>query len=556
MAGLGCSSTNETTLERKQVIQLDQSSTDGDAHAKKSTIKSDEEDDFDDDFSDDEFDDEEDDNKLPQPPIKGRPWKPPPPPPSAVLQKKVHWNPPILNTAEIWLGKMRAKMTTACNQNQRPPPRTGFSVSDAFWKTDPAAYQPRVVGIGPQQQRNDPRLIVTDDDKWRCVRFLLSRHSPLLSLDADRLLKLAVEKIRSKEAFARRRYATNITMDSYSFVEMLLLDAGFVLHVLLVSLRTMEIITDPKMEEEVDEKEEENDKVIDPLICELRQGESIKLDLLLLENQIPFFVIQDLFDLIKYPGISHVSLAELALELFDDLHPKKNAKFSPKFAGDDGKGVLHLLHLYHSALVPSPYYRMTDAECWNAHSYSSSSSIAEQLHVPSARKLQKLTVRFREKEDASSFLDVSFRNGVLEIPALRLFRYSNVVFRNLAAFEESRASSYVTDYLSFMECLVQSKQNLRLLQSVGAVENRMGADAVAAKFFNQVCCQVDRSRRSSYLAPLYRAIGEHCDRRRSRWSAGLKRNYLLGLVLLYSLALLSLICLQTIYTLIQYYDHK
>ncbi|URD91559.1 hypothetical protein MUK42_01179 [Musa troglodytarum] len=452
-----------------------------------------------------------------------------------------------------WMEIVQHRMTTASRsrRSHNRAPCTIYEVPANIRKHDTEAYQPKVVAIGPYH-REKTGLQVTVDDKWRCLRDMLSFASPRFS-EEENQLRIWIENIKDKEELARSCYSRDANMDSYSFVEMLLLDGCFLLHVLLMVVKKTEVVVeDPRKEEsnEVDGKSGKMHNEECPLVGVIWQWNLIKLDLLLLENQIPFFIIQDLFDHIMNPGIKHISIPHLALELFDELHPKMN-KDMFQF-GPDGNGILHLLHLFHSAMVPSPNYRMTDTECWNPNSPSSSSM--QHLHIPSATELGESAVRFRRKDHARSFLEVAFCNGELEIPTLHIFDYSNALFRNLISFEQCYpgVSPYITAYASFMECIMHRERDVRLLHLSGTVVNRLSTDKDVAVFFKQICYQVSQSCIPGYLSPLYKKVSDHHKHQWRRWNAELKRHYFSNpWVTLSVIAAIILLCLNFIQTLLK-----
>ncbi|XP_073108055.1 uncharacterized protein [Elaeis guineensis] len=88
-------------------------------------------------------------------------------------------------------------------------------------------------------------------------------------------------------------------------------------------------------------------------------------------------------------------------------------------------GPIHrLLHLFHSSRILLPQKerrrkaRGTKGE-W----------------IPSATDLRRAGVKFRKKKDAINFLDITFDNGRMEIPPLRVTDHICFLFCNLIAFD-------------------------------------------------------------------------------------------------------------------------
>ena len=71
-------------------------------------------------------------------------------------------------------------------------------------------------------------------------------------------------------------------------------------------------------------------------------------------------------------------------------------------------------------------------------------------------------IKFQTRKGASSFLDVRFNAGVLEIPVLHLYDNSEHLLRNLIAFKYPLTQGNITAYAIFMDCLVASLEDMRL----------------------------------------------------------------------------------------------
>jgi len=71
-------------------------------------------------------------------------------------------------------------------------------------------------------------------------------------------------------------------------------------------------------------------------------------------------------------------------------------------------------------------------------------------------ELHQSGVKFKRPEKSSS-LDIRFSNGILEIPQLKIFDQTEILFRNLQAFEQCHgrnAHTFINDYIYFISCVV------------------------------------------------------------------------------------------------------
>ncbi|KAK1297057.1 hypothetical protein QJS10_CPB15g01170 [Acorus calamus] len=77
-------------------------------------------------------------------------------------------------------------------------------------------------------------------------------------------------------------------------------------------------------------------------------------------------------------------------------------------------------------------------------------------------------VVFKPKRQGS-FIDVTFKNGVMEIPVLCIYENTFPIFRNLIAFEQCYPNTmdHITYYASFMESMIKTPGDVKALQSEG-----------------------------------------------------------------------------------------
>jgi hypothetical protein len=211
-----------------------------------------------------------------------------------------------------------------------------------------------------------------------------------------------------------------------------------------------------------------------------------RLDLLLLGNQIPFFVLDKLHSLLKdtlFSGIER-SIQELALSCFDDIRPSPNPKPSPDLLFPPT--VHHLLHLFHWSRVP-PGKHAVDA---------SSPLLGEpESNLPCATWFEDSGLSLSSKHAAApGTLHMVFQRnllgarGVLRVPALHIHRYSELVFHNLIAFEQShvRCGVAVTTYSICMARLLQSEADAKLLRKRGILAHTHKTDKDIVDLFKKL----------------------------------------------------------------------
>ncbi|KAK1294834.1 hypothetical protein QJS10_CPA16g01659 [Acorus calamus] len=92
----------------------------------------------------------------------------------------------------------------------------------------------------------------------------------------------------------------------------------------------------------------------------------------------------------------------------------------------------------------------------------------------------------------TSFLDVTFHDGLMEIPALELYDSSESKLRNLIAFEQCypNTKTHVTFYTLFMDFLVNSPQDILILQQKEIILNWLSGEEEATHLFNHLGMEV------------------------------------------------------------------
>lgn len=141
--------------------------------------------------------------------------------------------------------------------------------------SDEKAYSPQVVSIGPFHRSNSA-LKAMEEHKWNYLSRVLSQ-----TARQDIGLEAFLTVAKALEEQVRDCYSETINIDRNAFVEMMVLDGCFVIELLCKATGVLPIdASDPIF----------NTRWILPLV---------KTDLLMLENQLPFFLLQRLFNLMN-----------------------------------------------------------------------------------------------------------------------------------------------------------------------------------------------------------------------------------------------------------------
>ncbi|XP_018716353.1 UPF0481 protein At3g47200 isoform X2 [Eucalyptus grandis] len=351
-----------------------------------------------------------------------------------------------------------------------------FRVRHQLRKVNEKAYDPEVLAIGPYHYGND-KFKFMEKQKLRYLQQLLERRKE----SVDRYMPT----LREMEQRACNCYAETIDLSQEKFLAMMLIDGCFI----------VELFRKYNNKIPIDED--------DLLMHGLGIRNSIMRDLLLLENQLPLFVLSKLHDLTKDPG-DESEFGFYARVYFDV--PIQNWTI-----GEETEHLLHLYHTWHTSDLPKP----NRSDCL---------LVCTPIKF-SATELRDSRVKFKaEKGDQLS--DIKFENETLEIAVLKVEDHTESKFRNLVAYEQHcrrRDINYFTDYVNFMDNLINSSMDVEFLRRAGIIENYLRDDKVVAQMFNQMGNHVAIS--NSYYCKIFQNVNAHCVKRGNLWTAKLRRDY-------------------------------
>ncbi|KAL3726723.1 hypothetical protein ACJRO7_031597 [Eucalyptus globulus] len=280
------------------------------------------------------------------------------------------------------------------------PEHSIFRVRHQLRKVNEKAYDPEILAIGPYHYGND-KFKFMEEQKLQYLQQLLERRKE--SIDKY------MPTLRELEQRARNCYAETIDLSQEKFLAMMLIDGCFIVE--LFRKYNMMIPTYKD----------------DPLMHELGIQNNIMHDLLLLENQLPLFVLSKLYNLTKGPG----DQSEFSLHASDFFNvPIQNWTQNWRI----GEETEHLLHLYHT---------------WHTSSLPVMPQPTRETIKFSATEMRESGVRFRVVQ-WGELIDIKFENGTLEIPVLEVEDHTESKFRNLIAYEQHRQRrdiNYFTDYI-------------------------------------------------------------------------------------------------------------
>ncbi|KAL3506435.1 hypothetical protein ACH5RR_031817 [Cinchona calisaya] len=368
-----------------------------------------------------------------------------------------------------------------------------FKVHNLLRQVNMKAYEPEIISIGPYH-RGKADLQMMEEHKLRYLNLFLDRKKENVTtyLSAMKLL----------EQKARTCYAEPIGLSSDEFVEMLVLDGCFIIELL------------SRFKEWLNSRDGNSD----PLFKMEWILNSLQRDLMLFENQLPFFVLLELCKMIEIPGQDN-GFISLALQFFSDLLPGRGTKGKIGNLHDDFKHLLDLIHRNWSSI---------SLELEHEPNKDVTRNTGDLKLIHCATELKEAGIKF-EKMDETVLFDIVFNNGLLRIPTMIFEDRTESFLRNLMAYEQYSVDTQhniVTDYVTFFGCLIHSAKDVTILSHRGIVHNLVGDNEAVSRIFNKMnVCIVGPSRNFCY-AEIFRRVNVYCDRRMNRWMAKLRRKYM------------------------------
>ncbi|PON67192.1 hypothetical protein TorRG33x02_265600 [Trema orientale] len=412
---------------------------------------------------------------------------------------------------------------------------------------DDKAYFPQIVSLGPYHH-GKRRLRQMDRHKWRSLHQILKR--------TNQDIKLYIDSVKELEEKARACYEGPITLNSNEFVEMMVLDGCFVLELFRGAAGGFKQLGYPRN---------------DPIFAMRGSMHSIQRDMIMLENQLPLFILDRLLGLQLGDPDQRGLVSKLALQFFDPLMPtdepltksdrsklESSMGYTTTFDPLWDQGGLHCLDVFRRSLLrrgPQPEPRVW-MKRWS-HANRVADKRRQQL-IHCVTELREAGVKFKKRK-TDRFWDVRFKNGILEIPRLLIHDGTKSLFLNLIALEQCHfdSSNEITSYVIFMDNLINSPEDVGYLHYCGIIEHWLGSDSEVADLFNRLCQEVVFDINDSYLSRLSADVNRYYNHKWNAWRASLRHNYFSNpwaiISFFAAVVLLALTFAQTFYGVYSFY---
>ncbi|GJT66043.1 ribonuclease H-like domain-containing protein [Tanacetum coccineum] len=236
---------------------------------------------------------------------------------------------------------------------------------------------------------------------------------------------------------------------------------------------------------EAHKKDHEGHSVFDIDLVNL----NVKHDLVLLENQIPFFVLRDIFKCTISVFDHEVRLTMFVLSFLQEINPfEKESLVKIQMPDSPYKDYDHILGLLHDCYHPA---------------------VPETDHGPKEhpKDLARAGVKFVPKivdETPKSILAMEYKRPkfsmryflwdkpTFSMPLLYIEDYTESILRNLIAYEQltPATSNHITSYAFAMDSLLDNKEDVRKLIDSNVLVNNLGSTRKASDMINSICKDV------------------------------------------------------------------
>ncbi|RLM74460.1 hypothetical protein C2845_PM15G23350 [Panicum miliaceum] len=401
------------------------------------------------------------------------------------------------------------------HQGNGTKPCVIYKVQQHIRMVDKLCYEPCILSIGPYHH-GTPALRTMQKEKWSYLDYILK-------LNCDRSLLDYLHALEGLAKLARNCYSEEIEMDGEEFLQMLLLDGCFILVALGGTKEILAHAEQDSLEPEgaLAEIEQENrphteganevQSADEQTISQEGNQDGKRTeydneigqwfarffnhDLFLLENQIPFFIVKKIYEV-----VSGDSRADASFTREIEKYVESSLWWFPKSVQGSSrpKDFHHLLHLCHMYFRPNqkayeinhlagPQYFHRFLSIGRKYLkiglYSDETEECSSLNpqIPYLQDGQHLNrwrraaqyleagVKFKKhlpyKLHPHSLLDIKFSDGVVEIPFIVIDEHTGTLFRNLIAFEQTcpQFGDDFTAYSVFLSQLISMPEDVTLL---------------------------------------------------------------------------------------------
>ncbi|KAK1278955.1 putative UPF0481 protein [Acorus gramineus] len=339
-------------------------------------------------------------------------------------------------------------------------------------------YDPRFISIGPFHRKN-PQLQPMEEFKWHALRFFLSNNPKKTTLHE------CLDKMMILIPRARSCYSETFQIPDEDFAKMMVLDGCLVLFIL--NERLEDIVLRPDRQQPA-----ENNGAIAPAAYPGKKYffEYVPKDETKIHHLLHLFYLAIALPLV--PDESTVPAPEGPMMKFKKTMSNLWQRgFLPSYCRSANRASARERTVPADGPMMKKFKKMmSDLR----HRLRPRASEGQSKGIPSVTELKKAGVKFKPKNNAKSFLDVTFQKGVMEIPTLILYPYTQTTLRNIIAFEQcfggEKKITHISHYVIMMAFLIGDSTDISTLMDEEIVINWLGSQEEVLGVFKQLRSEV------------------------------------------------------------------
>ncbi|XP_044483578.1 UPF0481 protein At3g47200-like [Mangifera indica] len=359
-----------------------------------------------------------------------------------------------------------------------------YKVPRRIRRVNEELYTPELISIGPLYY-DGPELTDMEKNKKQHVKDFFARTT-------KEKIDEIVSFIENKEEQIRACYAEESQLESHGFVRMIFYDSIFIIEFFLATVHDV-----PRGAESV--------------------NRTLQIDLQLFENQLPFFILKEIYELAFVDKGDMPTFMELSFHFIEGEEKQENPKLYKIISEME---VKHFTDWKRITLVKD-YPKEATNMGW-----------VENL--PCAVKLHESGVKFKVIE-CDNLLDIKFEERKhlipflkvyeLQIPQLIVIDDTEREFRNIIALEQCvyPNNALVSNYVALLDYLINTEEDVDLLVRKEIILNFLGDNASVAKMFNRLNHNVPIS--PSPYSDICKHLQDYYKKPHNRAKGPLKRVY-------------------------------
>ena len=316
------------------------------------------------------------------------------------------------------------------------------------------AYKPKLASVGPLHRGTTRDLLLMEEHKWHYMKDFLHRKR---DQRPETGLRISGTDILNLDEVIRPCYGVDMELDRHELAKIMTVDGCFLLELLLRLGDYMH--AQPNLMDRFSD---------DPFLGIKGKVLSVLNDISMLENQIPFIVLKRLYWKV-FP--------DDAIDVGDDHRVADVMRRAFGYPLQNSQDAAHILHLMHLSTVEQgqPESRQSRQACQELERCATRLRAAGiTIRLANRNGVGNGNNNQRELVDIFDF-DISFieNEKVLEIPPLHIKETTEVWWRNLIAWEQSKVwiRCKYTSYALFFQGLICCKHDIELLEEIGVIVN-------------------------------------------------------------------------------------